>query len=310
MGIQGNLAPEWSFETYAGTGATYDVTGWTETRTNGAGAATVEEQTVTVRFGAASLHLEGTAADSVAKVVTTSAITVDKTKHYILRFSHYKVSGGDNLTVTIIQYNSSHADLSDNITVTPAGSAAWGTSQTVIHAAGDGGSDLHANCAEIKIQIQVTGAAASWYVDGVSFAPNEGEPQSAFGSKLFVGGYEVAELTNISGPTLATDALDVTSHDSANAYREFVSGVHDGGEISIEGFLYTGDTNGQNVLRGDVQDGGSGLYHFIFPSAVAEWLFTGYTTSFAEGANFDDALRFSATIKLTGKPVMSLASYA
>ncbi len=309
MGVQGDLVTNGSFETYTGTGATYDLTGWDETRTNGAGAATVEEYTALKRFGAASIHLQGTAADSVAKVVTSAAIAVTKTLHYVLRFNHYKLSGGNNLTVTIIQYNSSHADLTDNIVITPSGSAAWGLSQTVIHPAAEGGNDWHANCAEIKIQVQVTGAAASWLVDGVIFAASEGNTASAFGTKLFIGGYEVAELQTISGPSMSADAIDATSHDSPNEFREFIAGVKDGGEISIEGNLVASDANGQVVLEGDVADGGNALYHIILPSAEAEWLFNGYATAWNNTAPFDDKLGFSATIKVTGKPVLSVPTF-
>ena len=44
----------------------------------------------------------------------------------------------------------------------------------------------------------------------------------------------VAQITNISGPGISTDAIDVTTHQSASAHREFLAGLVDGGEVTFE----------------------------------------------------------------------------
>ena len=311
MGVQNNEITYWSWETYTGSGNTTDWTGWAETRTDGAGTATVEAYTTDERFGAACCHLQGTAADTVASVTSSDYINVTNTLHYILRFSHYKLSGGDNFTVTVKQYNSGSSDLSDDITVTPTGSAAWGLSNTVIHATGEGGNDFHADCVKVKIICKVTGAAASWLVDGIVFAPHEENVSDhAFGTKLFLNGYEIAEVQSITGPNLSTETIDVTSHDSDNTYREYISGIYEGGEIGIEGLFVIADTEGQEYMLADAQDGSSNTYHLIWPSAYAECLITGYTTAYNQVASYEDAIKFSATIKVTGKPSYTVADYS
>jgi len=311
MAVQGNLITYWSWETYSGTGNTTDWTGWEETRTDGAGTATVEADTTYERFGAACCHLQGDAADTVASVTSSDFISVTNTYHYILRFSHYRASGGNYLTVTVKQYDSEESDLSDDITVTPSGSAAWAVSNTVIHATGDGGNDFHADCTQVKIICKVTGGAASWYIDGIVFAHHEGTVSDhAFGSKVFLNGYELCELTSITGPNLSTETIDVTSHDSDNTYREYISGPFEGGEISIEGLIRVDDTTGQVAMITDAGDGSSNTYHVIWPAAYAEVLFTGYTTGYTQVAAYDDALRFSATLKITGKPTYTVADYS
>ena len=49
----------------------------------------------------------------------------------------------------------------------------------------------------------------------------------------------IGNLTNISGPGITADTIDVTSHDSTGGYRQFIAGLIDGGEISLEGNLVT-----------------------------------------------------------------------
>lgn len=43
----------------------------------------------------------------------------------------------------------------------------------------------------------------------------------------------VAEVIDISGPSMSRDAIDVTNQDSTNGWREFIPGFRDGGEVSI-----------------------------------------------------------------------------
>ena len=44
----------------------------------------------------------------------------------------------------------------------------------------------------------------------------------------------IAEVGSITGPTLTRDIIDVTNQDSAGAYREFIGGLIDPGELSFD----------------------------------------------------------------------------
>src|SRR5687768_227094 len=47
--------------------------------------------------------------------------------------------------------------------------------------------------------------------------------------------YEViANVTNISGPSRSRETIDVTAHDSPDQYMEFIGGLKDGGEVSLD----------------------------------------------------------------------------
>ena len=59
---------------------------------------------------------------------------------------------------------------------------------------------------------------------------------SAFGTTLKIGGTAgtaVVGVTSIEGPGWSVDTLDVTSHDSASAYREVAASFIDAGEVTL-----------------------------------------------------------------------------
>jgi len=309
MTIQNNLAPNWSFEDFTGTGNTTAFSDFTATRTNGAGTATVEKYTADKRFGATSAHLQTTSNDGTASIVTTGYIAVSATEPFMLRFNHRRLSGADSLSCVVKQYKGTSTDLSDDLTVTPTGEDAWGTSRTVVHAAGVGGIDWHAEVTKVKITYIVTGATASWLLDGICLAPLTSGATSGFGSRLFSNGYPLAELTSIGGATLGRDTIDATNNDSPDQFREFLGGVADGGEIGIEGNLIPSDTNGQVAMEADLVAGTARTFDVILPSAMMEWRLTGNATAFEPSAPFDDKISFSATVKVTGKPTLLDSAY-
>ena len=74
---------------------------------------------------------------------------------------------------------------------------------------------------------------------------------SAYGSTLTWNGTALAELTNITGPSMKVDTIDVTNFGSPNSFREFIVGLIDGGEVGIEGNFITSDTLGQVAFSTD-----------------------------------------------------------
>ena len=128
---------------------------------------------------------------------------------------------------------------------------------------------------------------------------------SGFGTTLSIAGTPVAELTSISGPTVSADSIDVTSHGSTNAYREFVAGLIDGGEISMEGNLTTAVAG--NIILTAIHNRAEVQVVITFPAAagVATWTTQAIVTGFETDAPHDDKLGFSATIKVTGRPVLA-----
>ena len=132
----------------------------------------------------------------------------------------------------------------------------------------------------------------------------------------------IGDLTNVSGPTLSAEEIDVSSHDSTGNYREFVSGFLDGGEVSLEGNLTAG--GGADDLLTAFGDRTGRYFAVVFPAtgtnpstaATAEyglnywlrWTFEGTVTGVETAAPYDDKASFSATVRLSGAPTLTASS--
>jgi predicted secreted protein len=126
---------------------------------------------------------------------------------------------------------------------------------------------------------------------------------SAFGTFLFWNGAKVLELTSISGPSESRNTIDVTSHDSDDAYAEYIAGVAEGGEISLEGNLITTDSAGQVAFHTDLQAGTKRTGFIVLPMALGKaFTFTGMGSGFSGSYPYDDKASVSGTVKVSGKP--------
>ena len=132
---------------------------------------------------------------------------------------------------------------------------------------------------------------------------------SGFGTTLNWDGEDIAELTSISGPDMSADVLDLTSHDSADSFREKIAGVRDGGQISIEGNFIPGDTAGQIAAVADFIAGSTKEVIITGPTAAAfTWTVDAFISAITFQHPYDDKLGFTATMTITGKPVLAVTA--
>lgn len=125
-------------------------------------------------------------------------------------------------------------------------------------------------------------------------------------TKLLIGDttpVEVAGLTSITGLELTADTIDVTTLSSTGGYREFITGFKDAGEVSVEGYLEL--DNGQQQLHTLFESGTTEKFIIEFPNG-AKWEFDGVVTGFSTSASLEDPLAFSATIKVSGQPTLTI----
>lgn len=118
----------------------------------------------------------------------------------------------------------------------------------------------------------------------------------------------VAEVTDISGPSLALDPLDVTSHESPGAFREFVGGLLDGGEVTFTiNYVPTGATHDATTgLLADMVARTVRNFQLIFPDVGAtQWSFSALVTAFEPAEPVDDRLSAELTLKVTGQPTLA-----
>lgn len=130
---------------------------------------------------------------------------------------------------------------------------------------------------------------------------------SGFGTQLVWNSQDVAEVQNLTGPNESRDMLDVTNHDSSDGFREFIAGLADGGEISIEGNFKASDSNGQIAMHTDFQAGTSRAWQLTFPASLGNMAGNGFMSAFELGYPHDNKIPFTATIKVTGKPTLTIS---
>lgn len=116
---------------------------------------------------------------------------------------------------------------------------------------------------------------------------------------LIVGG-----LTSIGGLRIDADEIEVTNFDSLG-YKEFISGFKDAGEVSIEGILKGGTDFGTLLALQDAGTTEAWTIEFLDGSTLA---FNGYVKTFGTNdGGMTDAVTFSGSIRVSGKPVFTEA---
>ncbi|MDU2491697.1 MAG: phage tail tube protein [Clostridium celatum] len=120
---------------------------------------------------------------------------------------------------------------------------------------------------------------------------------------------KVGGLTEIGGLELSADTLDTTTLDSDGGYREFIGGFKDAGEVSLTGYLKIEEANGQKKMYDALESGEVQDFSIDFPEGVgAKWVFKGVVTGFSTGASLEDLISFGSTIKVSGKPTLTLGA--
>ena len=128
---------------------------------------------------------------------------------------------------------------------------------------------------------------------------------SAFSTLVIWNYHRVLEMQNIGGPSQTRDMVDVTSHDSPSAFREFVAGPVSGGEISIEGNFLKGDADGQIALHTDIQGGTKRTVWIVAPMAVGSgWTAEALAKGFSPSYPHEDKIGVSGSLQITGKPAL------
>ena len=118
------------------------------------------------------------------------------------------------------------------------------------------------------------------------------------GSTFTIAATAVAQLTNISIGGLEADDLDISNMDSDSNYREFISGMINAGEATLDLVYITAEVT--NVLA-DI--GTVVAMVATFGSGGSTWSCDGYIKSMSLDDPFDDKVTASIGVKFTGIPV-------
>lgn len=108
------------------------------------------------------------------------------------------------------------------------------------------------------------------------------------------------EITAITPPGMSRDAVDVTHMSSPNSTREFIAGLIDAGEFSIE-FNFIPATS-DAVLT--ALQAAKANWQLLFANSIA-WTFAAFCTGYTPTTPLGDKMSATATFKVSGLPTAS-----
>ena len=111
---------------------------------------------------------------------------------------------------------------------------------------------------------------------------------------------QVGNVISISGPDQTRDAIDISTMDSSNKWREFIPGMIDAGEVTFD-VNYDGSASGEaNFLEAAITSTAA-TWTITFPD-TSTWACSGFITSLGHAIPFDDKITQPVGIKFTGQP--------
>lgn len=121
----------------------------------------------------------------------------------------------------------------------------------------------------------------------------------SFGVAVTVATNAIGGLTDVGISGTEVSFIDTTTHDSTGGYREFVGGLKDGGTLELTGKYDIADT-GQVYLRANPGVSAACVVTFSDDSTAT---FTAIVGGYATSNQLDDAVEFTASLKITGAVV-------
>lgn len=112
----------------------------------------------------------------------------------------------------------------------------------------------------------------------------------------------VPEVTKLSGPDVKFDMLDVSSHDSASLFREYIPGFSDGDDITAD--IHWRPSNTVHIaVRTDNYAATLRNFKVVFPDTPSNTVtMAGYVQSLQPKADVGTAMMAAIKYKITGAP--------
>ena len=123
--------------------------------------------------------------------------------------------------------------------------------------------------------------------------------KKVYGTLFKKGSTTQAEVTAINDAGPEADMLDVTSLDSSSGTREYIAGLINSGEFSVELNFIPGNAT-HATIQSDLKAGTSGTYSLTWTGSGETWTFTALVKSFKVGGGVSDKLTGNATFQISG----------
>jgi len=108
----------------------------------------------------------------------------------------------------------------------------------------------------------------------------------------------ISEINSISGPSKTRDTIDVTSLDSTDGYREFITGFRDAGTVQLNMNFTRASFD---IMNDDFEDDDPQNYEIMLPDAEnTSFEFEAFVTEVPLEIPTDDKITLSVTLKITG----------
>ena len=119
----------------------------------------------------------------------------------------------------------------------------------------------------------------------------------------------VAEQVSISGPSLSSDDVEVTNHDSPGGSKEYIPALMDTGEVSFDGNFIPSAAS-QTQLLADQKARTVADWRIVLPDATdvdnrTKWTFPGYIKTINFSYPTQEVMAINATMKLAGEATLS-----
>lgn len=113
----------------------------------------------------------------------------------------------------------------------------------------------------------------------------------------------LGEVTNITPPGWSRDTVDATHEQSPDAHREFIAGLADAGEMSLDINYVPGGAASSSLEAEKSLTGPSAAINrrLTFPDG-SYMTFVGILTGFEPDSPIDDKMAATITFKVSGKP--------
>jgi len=132
---------------------------------------------------------------------------------------------------------------------------------------------------------------------GVLFKTGDGGAPEVFTAAV--------EVTNITPPAMSRDSVDATHELSPNAWREFIAGLKDGGDVSFDMNFIPGGATSASMMAEFALDSSAAIKNrqIVFPDG-SMFTFAAFLTGYEPDAPIDDKMSATATFKVTGEPTL------
>ena len=111
----------------------------------------------------------------------------------------------------------------------------------------------------------------------------------------------LAEVYSITPPSDSVDVVEATHYKSPNRTKEFIDGMIDPGECSLEMNFIPGSP-ADDAIQAWKLAGGRKSCRIVFPNGV-NWTFSGILTGYEPAMPLDDKMTATVTLKVTASYV-------